>query len=116
VKLIPLLDHSGSTKAWADRQTGWIGDLAGNIFALVKFYGVFSRTSAQIGWFGDGYIQDRLGGVVLFISGRRIEHLIMPQPQKIPQPPTIAIGPSSTAMVALAAPQKTALGGFCDIL
>ena len=56
-KLIPLLDHSGTTQAFVDRQTGWISDLTGNVFAFVKFYGVFSRTGAQIGWFGDGYIQ-----------------------------------------------------------
>jgi hypothetical protein len=111
-KLIPLLDHSGRTQAWADRRTGWISDLAGNVFALVKFYGVFSRTGAQIGWFGDGYIQDRLGRVVLFISGRIIEHLAMPQPKKIPRPPNLHL-PSGhpTLRWLLMPPRKKPLWG-----
>jgi hypothetical protein len=91
MKLIPLLDSTGTVKAWADRQTGWISDLTGRVFAFVKFDGVFSRTGAQIGWFGDGYIQDRLGRAVLFLSGRKIDHLTMPQSQKIPRPPRLQL-------------------------
>jgi len=110
-KLLPLLDRTGTTKAWADRRTGWIADLAGRAFALVKSYGVFSRTGAQIGWFGDGYIQDRLGGVVLF-TGRRIEHLTMPQPKKIPRPPNLHL-PSGhpTLRWLLMPPRKKPLWG-----
>jgi hypothetical protein len=35
--MIPLLDRTGTVKAWADRQTGWISDLTGKVFALVSF-------------------------------------------------------------------------------
>ena len=36
MKLIPLLDRTGTTKAWADRQTDWISDLTGKVLALVR--------------------------------------------------------------------------------
>jgi len=112
MKLIPLLDRTGNTRAWADRRTGWIADLAGRVFALVVWDGVFDRTGAQIGWFGDGYIQDRYGGVVLFRAGRRIEHLIMPSPRRIPRPPTLQL-PSAhpTLRWLLGPPRKKPLWG-----
>ena len=112
MKLIPLLDRSGNTRAWVERKTGWISDLTGNVFAFVQFDGVFSRTGAQIGWFGDGYILDRLGRVVLFISGRRIEHLTMPQPQRIPRPPRLQL-PSAHPVLQwlLGPPRKKPLWG-----
>jgi hypothetical protein len=112
MKLIPLLDRTGNTRAWADRRTGWIADLAGRVFALVAWDGVFDRTGAQIGWFGDGYIQDRLGRVVLFLSGRKIEHLTMPQRQKIPRPPNLHL-PSGhpTLRWLLMPPRKKPLWG-----
>lgn len=41
--LFSLLDRTGSTRAWADRKTGWVSGLNGQIFALVAFDGIFSR-------------------------------------------------------------------------
>ena len=113
MKLLPLMDRIGDTRAWVDRHSGWISDLTGNVFAFVKFYGVFSRTGAQIGWFGDGYIQDRLGCVVLFISGKRIEHLVMPSPRRIPRPPRLLQLPADhpTLRWLLWPPRKKPLWG-----
>ena len=89
MKLIPLLDRTGNVKAWADRQTDWIGDLKGNVFALVGFDGVFNRTGTQIGWWHGDYITDRYGRVVLSRIRAKIEGIQMPQPKKIPRPPTL---------------------------
>ena len=107
MKSIPLLDRTGNTRAWADRRTGWIADLAGRVFAFVAWDGVFDRTGAQIGWFGDGYIQDRYGGVALFIAGRRIEHLIMPSPRRIPRPPKVQLPPAHPTLRWLLPPPLT---------
>jgi hypothetical protein len=54
MKLIPLLDRAGQVQAWADRTTGWISDLNGNMIAFLSFDGVFRATAnaEQIGWFG----------------------------------------------------------------
>ena len=51
MKLIPLLDRTGQVKAWADRTTGWISDLNGNMIAFLSFDGVFRATAnaEQIG-------------------------------------------------------------------
>jgi hypothetical protein len=54
----------------------------------VQFDGVFDRTGAQIGWWHGDYIQDRYGRVVLFRPHAIIQNLSMPQPKKIPRPPT----------------------------
>ncbi len=89
MNLKPLLDRTGTTKAWADRQTGWVCDLTGKIFALVAFDGVFDRTGAQIGWWHGGYIQDRHGHVVLSRPSTKIGNLSTPQPTKIPRPPNL---------------------------
>jgi hypothetical protein len=89
MKLIPLLDRTGTTKAWADRQTRWIGDLNGKVFALVSFDGVFDRGGAQVGWWHDTYISDRHGHVVLYRPNARIQNLSMPQRKKIPRPPNL---------------------------
>lgn len=94
MKLIPLMDRTGAVKAWADRQTGWISDLAGRLFALVAFDGVFSRTGAQIGWWHGDYIQDPYGRVVLFRPRRKIENLNMPRLRRISSPPKVRL-PSS---------------------
>jgi hypothetical protein len=104
-------DRTGNARAWADRRTGWVADLAGRVFALVAWDGVFDRAGAQIGWCGDGYIQHRLGRVVLF-TGRRIEHLTMPQRQKIPRPPRVQL-PSAhpTLRWLLMPPRKNRLWG-----
>jgi len=107
MKLIPLLDRTGSTKAWADRRTGWIADLAGRVFALVAWDGVFSRTGAQIGWWHGDYIQGRYGGVVLFRAGRKIESLNMPGLQRIPPPPKVQLPPAHPALRWLLPPPLT---------
>ncbi len=41
MKLFPLMDRTGTIRFWAERRTGWIGDLNGNIVALISFDGVF---------------------------------------------------------------------------
>jgi hypothetical protein len=91
MKLIPLLDRTGTTKAWADRQTGWVSDLKGKVFALVAFDSVFDRTGAHIGWWHGDYIQDRHGHVVLFRPGTKIENLSTPQSKKIPRPSNLHV-------------------------
>jgi hypothetical protein len=89
VTLIPLLDRTGTTKAWADRQTDWISDLTGRIFALVLFDGVFDRTGAQVAWWHGNYVSDPYGHVVLYRPNARIQGLSMPQRNKIPRPPNL---------------------------
>jgi hypothetical protein len=89
MNLMPLLDRTGTTTAWADRQTGWVSDLEGKVFALVVFDGVFDRTGAQIGWWHGDYIQDRHGHVVLSRPSTKIGNLSTPQPTKIPRPPNL---------------------------
>jgi hypothetical protein len=42
--LMPLMDHRGDATAWADRNSGWVSDRIGNVFALVSFDGVFNQT------------------------------------------------------------------------
>jgi hypothetical protein len=91
MKLIPLLDRSGNTRAWADRRTGWIADLTGRVFALVAGDGFFHRTGAQIGWWHGDYVYDRYGRVLLFRPGRKIENLNMPRLQRIPPPPKVQL-------------------------
>ena len=91
MKLIPLLDRTGSTKAWADRKTGWISNLTGEIFALAAFDGIFGRTGAQVGWWQGHYIQGGYGRVVLHRHGTRIEKLSMPQPKKCPRLPNFQV-------------------------
>jgi hypothetical protein len=48
MKLIPLLDRTGTTTAWADRQTGWVSDLTGKVFALVAFDGVSTGPAPRL--------------------------------------------------------------------
>jgi hypothetical protein len=85
--LIPLIDRTGITKAWADRQTGWISDLTGKVFALVAFDGVFDRTGTQIGWWQGDYIADRFGRVVLSKPRVKIDNVTVPQPRQMPRRP-----------------------------
>ena len=54
MELMPLMDRRGDATAWADRNSGWVSDRIGNVFALVSFDSVFNQTGAQIGWwYGD---------------------------------------------------------------
>ena len=89
MNLMPLMDRRGNVTAWADRNSGWVSDQMGKVFALVWFDGVFNQRGAQIGgWYGD-HIRDRYGRVVLVRPSTKIEDLNMPRPKKIPPPPKL---------------------------
>jgi len=92
--LMPLMDRRGDATAWADRNSGWVSDRIGNVFALVSFDGVFNQTSAQIGWWYGDHIRDRYGRVVLVRPGTKIENVNVPRPKRIPRPPMLHL-PSS---------------------
>ena len=112
MNLMPLLDRTGTTTAWADRQTGWVSDLEGKVFALVVFDGVFDRTGAQIGWWHGDYIQDRHGHVVLSRPSTKIENLSTPQPKKIPRPPNLHLPSAHPVLLwLLRLPRKKPLWG-----
>ncbi len=110
MKLVPLMDRAGSTKAWADPQTGWISDLMGNVFALIAFDGVFNRSGAQLGYWHGDYIQDRYGRVVLFQPGRKIENISMPRPQSSPPPPKTQLPSAHPTLRRLLMPPLKAHG------
>ena len=110
MKLIPLLDRTGSTKAWADRTSGWISDLTGKVLALVAFDGVFDRTGAQIGWWQGDYIADRYGHIVLSRLRPRIVKVTMPQPKKIPRPPNLHLPTAHPTLRWLLTPPLKAHG------
>ena len=108
--LVPLLDRAGTTKAWADRQTGWISDLTGKVFALVSFDGVFDRGGAQVAWWNDNYISDRHGHVVLYRPNARIQNLSMRQPKPITRPPNLQLPSGHPTLRWLLTPPLTARG------
>ena len=89
MKLVPLLDRSGNVKAWANPESGWIWNLAGNVFALIAFDGVFNFAGSQIGWWYGDHLRDRYGRVVLSRRRTKIEGLNMPRLEKIPRPPKV---------------------------
>jgi hypothetical protein len=107
MKLIPLLDRTGNTRAWADRRTGWIANLAGRVFALVAWDGFFDRTGAQIGWWHGDYVYDRYGRVVLFRVGRKIGNLNIPRSRPIPPPPKVQLPPAHPTLRWLLPPPLT---------
>ena len=37
MNLMPLMDRRGNVTAWADRNSGWVSDQMGKVFALVWF-------------------------------------------------------------------------------
>ena len=113
MNLMPLMDRRGNVTAWADRNSGWVSDQMGKVFALVWFDGVFNQRGAQIGgWYGD-HIRDRYGRVVLVRPSTKIEDLNMPRPKRDTTTPDVAfaIEPSSAEMVANASLEKTPMGG-----
>jgi hypothetical protein len=89
MKLVPLLDRSGHVKAWADPRSGWVCNLAGNVFAVVAFDGVFNLAGSQIGWWFGDHLRDRYGRVVLSRRSMKIAGLNMPRSEKIAQPPKV---------------------------
>ena len=95
MNLVPLIDRTGRTRAWADRQTGWISDLTGKVFALVAFDGIFDTTGAQIGWWQGDYIADRFGRVVLSKLRVKIDNVTVPQPKEMPRRPPLFHLPSA---------------------
>ncbi len=98
MKLVPLLDHSGNVKAWANPKSGWIWNWAGNVFALIAFDGVFNLSGSQIGWWFGDHLRDRYGRVVLSRRSTKIEGLNMPRSEKIPRPPNVNL-PSGHPML-----------------
>ncbi len=115
MKLVPLMDHTGSTRAWADRQTSWISDLRGKVFAFVAFDGVFDRTGAQIGWWHGEYIQDRYGHVILSRPSAKIETLSTPKPKEIPRPPNLHL-PSAHPTLRLLLMPPPKVHGWGDFI
>jgi hypothetical protein len=89
MKLMPLMDRRGDATAWADRNSGWVSDRIGNVFALVSFDSVFNQTGAQIGWWYGDHIRDRYGRVVLVRPGTKIENVNVPRLKRIPRPPML---------------------------
>jgi hypothetical protein len=89
MKLIPLIDRTGTVWAWADRKTGWVCNPIENVFLLIAFDGVFRFTGEQMGWFFGDHIRNRNGQVVLARPNANIDGLIMPRAKKIPPPPQI---------------------------
>ncbi len=89
MKLVPLIDRSGTVRAWADRNSGLICNLTGNVFALIEFDGVFRFAGTQIGWWFDDHVRERRGRVALARLGAKIEGLNMPLVKKVPEPPKI---------------------------
>jgi len=87
MKLVPLLDHSGNVKAWANPKSGW--NWVGNVFALIAFDGVFNLAGSQIGWWFGDHLRDRYGRVVLSRRSTKIDGLNMPRSEKIPEPPKV---------------------------
>ena len=104
MNLMPLMDRRGDVTAWADPNSGWVGDQMGKVFALVWFDGVFNQRGAQIGgWYGD-HIRDRYGRVVLVRPGTKIEDLNMPRPNKIPRSPMLYLPSTHPALKWLPTP------------
>lgn len=113
MNLMPLMDRRGNVTAWADRNSGWVSDQMGKVFALVWFDGVFNQRGAQIGgWCGD-HIRDRYGRVVLVRPGTKIENVNVPRSKKDFTTPDVAfaIESSSAEMVADASLEKIPMGG-----
>jgi len=75
MKIIPLIDRTGTVRAWADRKSGWTCNPTGNVFLLIAFDGVFRFTGEQVGWFYGDHIRNRNGQVVLSRPNAKIEGL-----------------------------------------
>ena len=122
MNLMPLMDRRGDVTAWADRNSGWVSDRIGKVFALVSFDSVFNQTGAQVGWWYGDHIRDRYGRVVLVrpvllgVKAWQVE-----EPAKNIRP---MVGPSTSCPVAkwVEAASKLAavlgaehvLGGLCE--
>ncbi len=93
MSLIPLMDRTGTIRFWADRRTGWISDLNGNIVAFISFDGVFraKAIAEQIGWFEGNHIRNRRGQVVLIQPNAKLDGVIVPRAKKIPKPPQLRL-------------------------
>ncbi len=94
--MIPLIDRAGQVRAWADRRTGWISDLNGNIIALIEQLGngvfVAEAHARQIGWYDcDGVVRNRRGQVALIQPTAKLDGLVVPRPQRIPVAPKLRL-------------------------
>jgi hypothetical protein len=66
-------------------------DLDGNAVAFIAVDAVFDRNGVQLGcWYGD-HLRNRNGQVVLFVSGSKIEGLIMPAEKPVSRMPTLRV-------------------------
>jgi len=110
MKMVPLLDRSGHVKAWADPRSGWVCNLAGNVFAVVAFDGVFNLAGSQIGWWFGDHLRDRYGHIVLSRLRPRIVKVTIPQPNKIPRPPNLHLPSGHPTLRWLLMPPLTARG------
>ncbi len=104
MKLVPLMDHGGVIRAWADRKSGWVCNPIGNVLLLIAFDSVFRLSGEQVGWFYGDHIRDRYGQVVLARPGAKIEGSRMPRPKKIPRPPKLHLPTSRPASQWLVPP------------
>ncbi|MDR3572392.1 MAG: hypothetical protein P4L50_00890 [Anaerolineaceae bacterium] len=104
MNLVPLLDHSGHVKAWADPVSSWIIDLVGTVFAFVFFNGIFTRHGIQIGWWMGDHIRNRYGLVVLSQPDAEIDGIKIPLPKGLPTPPKAHLPTSHPAMIRLLTP------------
>jgi len=98
MNLIPLMDRTGTVKAWAEPQSGWVCNLKGSVFAVITFDAVFTMSGVQIGWWFGDHVRDRYGCVVLARLSTKIEGLNMPRREKVPRAPKIHL-PSGHRML-----------------
>ena len=91
MKLLPLLDRTGSVKFWADPRSSWMGDLDGNAVALIAVDAAYDRNGVQLGWWYGDHLRNRNGQVVLFVSRSKIEGLMMPAEKPVSRMPTLRL-------------------------
>jgi len=91
MKLLPLLDRTGSVKFWADPRSSWMGDLDGNAVALIAVDAAYDRNGVQLGWWYGDHLRNRNGQVVLFVFRSKIEGLMMPAEKPISRMPTLRL-------------------------
>ena len=108
MKLLPLLDRTGSVKFWADPRSSWMGDLDGNAVALIAVDAAYDRNGVQLGWWYGDHLRNRNGQVVLFVFRSKIEGLMMPAEKPISRVPTLRVpsGKPNFERLAVRPPKK----------
>ena len=89
MKLLPLIDRTGSVKFWADPRSSWMVDLDGYAVALIAVDAIYDKNGVQLGWWYGDHLRNRNGQVVLFVSHSKIECLVMPAEKPISRMPTL---------------------------